>query len=86
MQSNFKSELVVCVQYFSFAVLAGLVCFIMLTASGDADGELAVHINIGEAWKNYAPMMNWWLIVFAILSALRLLVVYTFSYHRGRRG
>jgi hypothetical protein len=70
-----KREFAIFVQYVALAALAGLLAFHLGLASDMAGSEVAVAINMGEAWRNFAPVWKDWLLVFAALGGVRLLVV-----------
>jgi hypothetical protein len=68
MKDLLKSELKTWMQYFALALIAGWLHFIIKIAS-------IPDINVHESWLNYEPLMRNWLIIFAVLGAIRLILV-----------
>ena len=84
MTEQIKRELKTFAHYLAFALVAGVGAF--LTSMPDAgEGEFAVAVNIKEAWRNYEPVLRAWLSGFALLAAIRLLLVYVIRHRREHR-
>ncbi len=82
MRKELKRELSLSIQYFVMVFIASVAAFLgMLPGSGD--GELAVTINLKEAWRNIDPYVKSVLIIFSMLSGVRFLVVSLV--HSGRK-
>lgn len=79
-----RREISTSLQYFAIAVAVGLGAFFTTLPDVGQGGELAITINMNEAWQNYWPVMRAWLVGFATLSIIRLLLVYTIHHRRNR--
>ena len=77
MKDVLKAELRIWAQYTFIAVVAGYVVF------GLSFGSIP-GLNLKEAWRNYEPLWRRWLVIFAALGAVRLLLVLLF--YKLRRG
>lgn len=83
MAEEVRWELKTCAQYFAIALIAGVGAFVSFMPDAEG-GEIAIAVNIGEAWRNYMPVLGTWLLVFAILSIIRLLILYTVHHKRNK--
>ena len=68
MKGLLKSELKTWAQYFALALFAGWLHFVIFFGS-------IPGINVHEAWRGYEPLMRNWLSIFAVLGALRLILI-----------
>jgi uncharacterized membrane protein len=68
-------------QYFVIALIAGVGAFVTSLPSEAHDGEIAVAVNIHEAWINYKPVLCSWLIGFAFLAFIKFLIFYS-THHK----
>ena len=76
MREQIRREVKLGVQYFLLAVVAGLAAFAFALPHGSREGEIAVAVNIREAWLNYEPLLRSWLLGFAFLSIIRIVIIY----------
>jgi uncharacterized membrane protein len=76
MKEQIRREVKICAQYFALALVSGVAAFVLALPHGGREGEIAVAVNIREAWLNYEPMLRSWLLGFAFLSIIRLLIIY----------
>ncbi len=83
MADKITHELKTCAQYVAIAVIAGIAAFLTSLPSGGQGGDMAIAVNIREAWTNYAPVLRSWLSVFVFLSAVRLGVFYLVQKHKN---
>ncbi|HEX7317072.1 MAG TPA: hypothetical protein VF297_24450 [Pyrinomonadaceae bacterium] len=84
MSEKIRWEVGAWVQYAALTLVAGVLTFWGALPGGRQTGEYAEAVNIGEAWKNYAPVLRSWLLIFLLLTAARLAVVYLI--YRRRKG
>ena len=75
MASVLKRELFVSVQFLLIVHIALIAAFVGMLPGG-GDGELAVTVNVSEAWKNIDPYVKSVLLTFSVLSVLRLAVIF----------
>lgn len=76
---NLKREVAVLIQYLALLSVAQIAAFFWMLPSGFGEsqgGELAVMINIGEAWKNVDPYVWSVLLIFGVLGLVRLLTIF----------
>jgi hypothetical protein len=73
-----KDELKSLVQYLCLALLAGWLYFVF-------DFGSIPNVNVREAWLNYKPLLRGWLTIFAVLGAVRLLLVFALRKFTARR-
>jgi uncharacterized BrkB/YihY/UPF0761 family membrane protein len=80
----FRRELSTLAQYLVIALAAGVGAFVWET-SPVIQGQYANAINIGEAWRNFKPVLYSWFCAFTVFSLLRLLVVFVVKRRAGFR-
>ena len=68
MKERPKREALVLVQYCVIFLVAGLLHFYVAFVR-------IPHINLTEAWKGYSELLWIWLVLFAVLGAVRVLLV-----------
>ena len=81
MTEQIKRELKTFAQYFAIALVAGVGAFVTFMPEA-GEGEFAVAVNIKEAWRNYQPVMRAWLVGFAFLGVIRLLLIHIIRHRR----
>jgi hypothetical protein len=88
MASILKREIYVSVQFLLIVLAAVVVGFFRLvTAYVPGEGEdSAVHINISEMWANEAPYVRSILLIFCVLTVLRMAVIFLVHSVRNRGG
>ena len=74
MVSVLKREFYVSVQFLLIVLVALIVAFFGMLPGG-GDGESVEAINISEAWENVDPYVKSVLLIFSVLSVLRLAVI-----------
>jgi hypothetical protein len=85
MVSVLKRELYVSVQFLLIVFVALVVAFFGMLPGGGG-GELVEAINISEAWKNVNPYVQSVLLIFGVLSVLRLAVIFLAHSSKKRMG
>jgi hypothetical protein len=75
MAGILQREFYVSVQFLILVFVALVAAFFRMLPDG-GDGEFVVAINISEAWKNEEPYVKSVLIIFSVLSVLRLAIVF----------
>ena len=88
MASILKLEIYVSIQFLLIVVVAVMAGFFRLTV-GYTPGrgeDVAVHINMFEMWANEAPYVRSILLIFGVLTVLRLAVIFLVHSTRNRGG
>ena len=88
MASILKREIYVSIQFLLIVVVAVVVGFFRLVTGYEPGGgeDVAAHINISEMWANEAPYVRSILLIFSVLTVLRLAVIYLVHSVRKRAG
>lgn len=84
MAEHMRREVSTWIQYATITLLAAVLTFVYGLPGGKQEGQYAEAINLQEAWRNYAPVVRSWLLIFLLLSTLRLVIVYVL--HKKLKG